>query len=396
MSKFVIILPDGAADEPVAALGGRTPLEAARKPHIDSIARGGQVGLVRTVPDGFLPGSDVATLSLFGYDPCEVYPGRAPLEAAAQGLTLGGDQVVFRCNFVTLAEGRMIDFTAGHIIQDQADALVATLNEALEGQGCRFHTGVSYRNLMVLSDAAEVSPRCTPPHDIPDQLVSGHLPVGAGSERVRWIMEQARDALADHPINAVRRDLCENPATDVWLWGQGRAAKLTPFVEKQGLRGVVIAAVDLIRGIAISAGMTILNVPGATGYLDTDYAAKGRAACMAVDEYDLVIVHIEAPDEAGHLGDAAEKVKAIEQIDLRIVGPLLAKLGTFPAWRILVSPDHPTPVEKRVHTDALPPFCMCGSGIAVSLSEGFTERAAERNGVRVERGCELMDLLLRF
>lgn len=395
MRKVALILPDGAADEPVGVLGGRTPLEAARIPHIDSIARSGRVGLVRTVPDGFLPGSDVATLSLFGYDPCEVYPGRAPLEAAARGLTPADDEVVFRCNLVTLADGRMVDFTAGHIVQDQANALVSSLNDALVGERCRFHAGVSYRNLMVLSDAGDVSPTCTPPHDIPDKLVSDHLPVGEGWDRVRRIMERAREVLANHPVNTVRRDLDENPATDIWLWGQGRAAKLTAFAEKHGLRGAVIAAVDLIRGIAETAGMTVLDVPGATGYLDTDYAAKGRAACMALDEYDLVVVHIESPDEAGHLGDAAEKVKALESIDAHIVGPLLAKLRTFAAWRILVAPDHPTPVEKRVHTSAPPPFCLCGSGIAASLSEGLTEAEALRSGVLVERGCELIAQMLR-
>lgn len=395
MRKFALILPDGAADEPVAVLGGRTPLEAARIPHMDSIARSGRVGLVRTVPDGFLPGSDVATLSLFGYDPCEVYPGRAPLEAAAQGLKLVQDEVVFRCNFVTLADGRMVDFTAGHVVQDQAHALIGALNEALASEGCCFHAGVSYRNLMVLSDAGDVSPKCTPPHDIPDKLVRDHLPLGQGSDRVRRIMERARVVLANHAINIVRRDLGENPATDIWLWGQGRAAKLAAFAEKHGVRGVVIAAVDLIRGIAKSAGMSVLDVPGATGYLDTDYAAKGRAACMALDEYDLVVVHIEAPDEAGHLGDAAEKVKALEEIDAHIVGPILAMLRTFPAWRILVAPDHPTPLEKRVHTNAPPPFCMCGSGIAAGLGESFSEAAAERSGVYVERGCELIGQMLR-
>lgn len=394
MRKYAIILPDGAADEAVARLGGRTPLAAAVKPHIDSIARGGVQGFVRTVPVGFLPGSDVATLSLFGYDPREVYPGRAPLEAAAQGIALADDEVVFRCNFVTLAEGRMADFTAGHITQDQANALVGTLNERLAGEGCRFHPGVSYRNLMVMRGAEGVNPRCTPPHDIPDKIVADYQPRGDGADRATRIMALARAVLAEHPINAVRRDLGENSATDIWLWGQGRAARLTPFAEKFGLRGATIAAVDLIRGIAKCAGMTVLDVPGATGFLDTDYAAKGRAACMALDSFDLVVVHIEAPDEAGHLGDIAAKVKAIEEIDKHVVGPVLTKLRTFSRWRVLVSPDHPTPVEKRVHTNDPPPFCMAGTGIERTLDEGFSEVAARRSGVVVDPGCELMRMFL--
>lgn len=394
MMKYVVLLPDGAADEPVAVLGEQTPLAAARKPHIDSLAKSGRVGSVRTVPEGFLPGSDVATLSLFGYDPCEVYPGRAPLEAAAQGLKLADDEVVFRCNFVTLADGRMADFTAGHIHQDQANALITSLNETLSSKGCRFHAGVSYRNLMVLSNAGDVSPKCTPPHDIPDQPTNSFLPTGAGSDRVKQIMNRARDILSHHPINAVRHDLGENPATDAWLWGQGRAAKLTLFQEKHGLRGAVIAAVDLIRGIAKVAGMTVLNVPGATGYLDTDYAAKGRAACMALDEFDIVFVHVEAPDEAGHLGDAAEKVKAIEQIDTHIVGPLLTKLLNFDGWRMLIAPDHPTPVEKRTHTNTPPPFCLAGTGILPTLADSFTEDAAVRSGLMIDPGARLMELFL--
>lgn len=394
MRKLVMILPDGAADEPVAALGGRTPLEAAKKPNLDWIARTGRQGRVCTVPEGFSPGSDVATLSLFGYDSRTCHGGRAPLEAAARGLSIGPDEVVFRCNFVTLTEGRMADFTAGHISQKEADTLVEELNRCLSPERCRFHAGVSYRNLMVMLQTGDMDVRCTPPHDIPDRPVNAHQAVGKGSDRVRRLQDMARAVLAKHPINAVRRDLGENPATDIWLWGQGRAATLEPFEKRFGLRGAVIAAVDLIRGIAKTAGMTVLDVPGATGYLDTDYAAKGRAACEALASFDLVAVHIEAPDEAGHLGDAAAKVQAIERIDEHIVGPLLAALRSHGAWRILIAPDHPTPVDRRVHTNAPPPFCMAGTGVINVVEEAFSEASAERSSLFVERGHELMEFFL--
>lgn len=393
--KYAIILPDGAADEPVAALGGRTPFETAVKPNMDWIACHGRQGLVVTVPEGFSPGSDVATLSLFGYDPRVRYPGRAPLEAAAQGIAVGANDLIFRCNFVTIADGRMKDFTAGHISQHEAETLIAELNAALDAKGCRSVAGVSYRNLMVLSDSGALEVRCTPPHDIPDRPVADHLPLGQEAQRVRAVMDAARGVLVDHEVNAARRRRGENPATDIWLWGQGRAAALPSFESRFGVRGAAIAAVDLIRGIAKCAGMTVIDVPGATGYLDTDYAAKGRAACDALRSFDLVAVHIEAPDEAGHLGDAAAKVTAIEQIDQYIVGPLLKTLQGLAEWRILVAPDHPTPVEKRVHTADPPPFCMAGTGIDAQRSVGFSERASLETGLLIERGHELMGSFLR-
>ncbi len=392
--KHAVILPDGAADEPVEALGGRTPLEAAAKPNMDWIARHGRQGLVVTVPEGYSPGSDVATLSLFGYDPRVHYPGRAPLEAAARNIPADGADLVFRSNLVTIAGGRMKDFTAGHIPQTQAAELIAALNSALGREGCRFHAGVSYRNLMVLSHSAELELQCTPPHDIPDQKVADYLPRGAGADRVRAIMERAHDVLAGYSASGRGN---RNAATDVWLWGQGRTASLPSFASRFGLRGAVIAAVDLIRGIARCAAMTVIEVPGATGYLDTDYAAKGKAACDALRSFDLVAVHIEAPDEAGHLGDVGAKVAAIERIDEHIVGPLLGALRGHGEWRILIAPDHPTPVASRVHSSAPPPFCMAGTGIEAQLGkgEGFSERAALDGGVRIDRGHELMDLFVR-
>lgn len=393
--KYAIVLPDGAADEPVEELDGRTPLEAAKTPHIDWVATNGRQGCVVTVPEGFAPGSDVATLSLLGYDPRVDHHGRAPLEAAARGVECRADQLVFRCNFVTILDGILIDFTAGHISQTEADRLIADLNGLLADDGCRFHAGVSYRNLMVASGLSKVNPACTPPHDIPDRPVADHQPRGPGAEWVMRIMERAHGLLIDHDVNHVRRDLGENPATDIWLWGQGRPKPLPPFAARFGLSAALIAGVDLIRGIGRSAGMEVLDVPGATGYLDTDYAGKGAAAVSSLDAFDLVIVHIEAPDEAGHLGDVAEKIAAIERIDEHIVGPLLEKLRGFKQWKILIAPDHPTPVGSRIHTRTPPPFCFAGHRVQSVLSRPFSEATAKASDLQVDPGHELMEYFLR-
>ncbi len=392
--KYAIVLPDGAADEPVIELDGRTPLEAARTPNMDWVAMHGRQGCVVTVPKGFSPGSDVATLSLFGYDPHEDYTGRAPLEAVAKRITSSPLQTIFRCNFVTIVDGVMADFTAGHIGQTEADRLIADLNEALADQGCTFHSGVSYRNLMTATIPGSASLRCTPPHDIPDQPIKNHRPKGKGGDWARDIMDRARLVLKDHDVNLVRKDLGDNPATDIWLWGQGRTKSLEPFVERFGLRGACIAAVDLIRGIALSSGMHLVDVPGATGYLDTNYAGKGAAAVVALRDYDMVVVHVEAPDEAGHLGDAQAKIAAIERIDEHIVGPLLDGLRSFDRWRLLIAPDHPTPVGTRVHTSTPPPFCFAGDGVDTALNRSFSEAAALSSGLLVDPGCALMEFFL--
>lgn len=393
--KYAMILPDGAADERVESLGGRTPLEAAHKPHMDSVAVQGRQGLVYTIPPGYSPGSDVATLSLLGYDPRVEYTGRAPLEAAARNIEVGPDELVFRCNFVTLVDEVMEDFTAGHISQREADLLIADLNEKLGGRSLRFFSGVSYRNLLVAHDATDGKLQCTPPHDIPNRKVSEYMPHGTGADWVIGVMNQAREILSRHDVNHVRRDLGENPATDIWLWGQGRAKALEPFEKRYRVRGAAIAAVDLIRGLAKTIGMTVLDVEGATGFLDTNYAGKGAAAVEAIDKFDLVVVHIEAPDEAGHLGDAAAKVQAIEKIDEHVVGPVLEKLRTFDEWRILISPDHPTPVGKRVHTDAPPPFCMAGHRVHAVLKRPFSEANAGQSDLTIDLGHELMEYFLR-
>jgi 2,3-bisphosphoglycerate-independent phosphoglycerate mutase len=389
--KYVIMLPDGATDERLPQLGGKTPLDVARIPTMDSIAARGEVGRIITIPEGFTPGTDVGTLTLLGFDPHRYYTGRAPIEACAKGLVARPDQLIFRSNFVTIADGRMKDFTAGHIHQDEADALIAALDQELGGEGCEFHAGVSYRNLLLLANAADMKLACAPPHDIPDQPVADHPPRGTGAERVLEIMRRARDVLARHPVNAARQQAGRPPVTDIWLWGQGRPTTLVPYVEKYGVRAAAITAVDIIRGMAVATGMDLIHVPGATGYIDTDYDAKGRYAVEALARYDCVVVHVEAADEAGHLGDAHEKVTALERIDEAVVAPLFAALRRYPSWRILVAPDHPTPASTKAHSAVPPHYAMAGDGIAANGATRFTEEAAAATGVFVREGHTLAD-----
>lgn len=392
--KYAVVLPDGAADEPLPQLGGRTPLEVAKIPHMDWVSAHGRLGRVVTVPDGFTPGTDVATLSLLGYDPHVYYSGRAPIEAAAQGLTVGPDELIFRCNFVTIIDGLMKDFTAGHISQPEADRLIADLDRHFAKDPCKFHSGISYRNLMIASGAGGMDLKCAPPHDIPNQPVADHQPRGVGSDRVRDIMDRAAEMLKDHEVNRIRSEQGKDPVSDIWLWGQGQPVAMEPFASRFGCSGMVITGVDIIRGLAVSLGMKLIEVPGATGYIDTNYAGKGSAAVRAIDEYDLVVVHVEAPDEAGHLGDADEKVKAIEQIDELIVGPLLETLRRHREWRILVAPDHPTPVSTKAHSAVPPPFCFAGSAIQAVEKQPFTEAAADK-GPMIDPGHQLIELFFR-
>jgi 2,3-bisphosphoglycerate-independent phosphoglycerate mutase len=393
--KYAMILPDGAADEPLDQLGGQTVLEAAKTPNMDWISTNGRQGRIVTVPKEFLPGSDVATLSVVGYDPRTCYTGRAPLEAYAQGIKVGPDDLVFRCNFVTVDAEVMRDFTAGHISQPEASRLIVDLNREFENDPIDFFEGVQYRHLMVVRDAGDLRCNCTPPHDIPDQPVAGYLPHGEHGERVQEIMKRAATLLSGHEVNTVRCELGDNPATNIWLWGQGRVKKLPLFADRFGVQGASIAAVDLIRGITSLIGFDQINVPTATGYLDTDYVAKGQAVVSALDRYDLVLVHIEAPDEAGHLGDYEAKIKAIEQIDLHIVGPVLEKLKTTNAWKIVVAPDHPTPVSTRMHTRTPPPLCMAGTGIESVMQKPFGETNAQRSKLLIDPGCEMMEYFLK-
>ncbi len=393
--KYAIILPDGAADEPLEELDGRTPLAAARIPNFNWIASHGRVGTVRTVPTGLPPGSDVATLSVLGYSPKDCYTGRAPIEAAARGIAIGPDDVVFRCNLVTIADGKMADFSAGHIRSEEGCQLIQDINRHLGSDRVQFYPGVSYRNLMVWRGAGDLEVTATPPHDIHGRPVAEYLPAGRDCEMIRDLMARSQAVLAEHEVNQVRRDLGENPATSIWLWGQGKMPRLPKFVDEYGVRGALVAAVDLVRGLGVLVGWKLIDVTGATGYLDTNYAGKGQAAVTALDEYDLVVVHAEAPDEAGHNGDVRAKITALEQMDGHIVGPVLEKLRRFKEWKVLVVPDHPTPIVKRTHTMDPPPFAIAGSGVSGSNAAGFNERAAEASGLRIDPGHELMEYFIK-
>jgi 2,3-bisphosphoglycerate-independent phosphoglycerate mutase len=392
--KYAIIIPDGAADTAIQELGGRTPLAAAQTPNMDWISRNGRYGTVCTVPKGMSCGSDVAILSLLGYDPREHYTGRAPLEAAARGLEVAPDQWVFRVNFVTIINGIMEDYSAGHISSEEGAVLIAELNRLLGRDRFIFHPGVSYRHLMTLTGDVDVT--TAPPHDILDQPIAEHLPRGQGSDILCTLIQRSEAILAEHEINKVRRDLGENPATHVWFWGQGKMPHLPSFQERFGLRGAAISAVDLIRGLARQIGWDFIDVPGATGFLDTNYAGKGAAGIEALDNYDLVCVHVEAPDEAGHQADAKGKVHAIEQIDRHVVGPILEHLrGSQEPWRILVLPDHPTPVAVRTHTGDPVPFAMAGTGLSSVVTRPFSETDAAQSDLHIRHGFELMEFFLQ-
>jgi len=394
--KYALILPDGAADDPVEELDGRTPLEAAETPGMDWIATNGRQGTMQTIPESLPADSGVATLSVLGYDPVRWYPGRAPLEAAAQKIRLGPKDLVFRCNLVSIVDDRMADFTAGHIGQEEAERLIDELNDQLGSEDVVFHAGISYRHLMVMRGAGGSKVRCTPPHDIPGERVERYLPRGRGSKSVKELIRQSREILADHEVNRVRGDLGENPASSIWLWGQGGRPKIKRFADVYGVQVAAVGAVDIFRGLAVLMGWRFIAVEGATGYIDTNYAGKGAAAVAALDEHDLVVVHVEAPDEAGHSGDPAAKVAAIEQVDRHVVGPVLEKLRSFgDDWRIWVASDHPTPVATGIHTTDPPPFCLAGKDIVSVLRRPFSEANAAVSDFHAPRGHELMEFFLK-
>jgi 2,3-bisphosphoglycerate-independent phosphoglycerate mutase len=399
--KYAIVIPDGCADEPQVALGGKTPLQAADKPNMDRIARMGVVGRTDNVPPTLTPASDVATLSLFGYDPLQVYTGRAPLETAAMGLRLGPGDWAIRCNLVHVDREEMRDFTSGHISSQDGRALIEALERELGGPvrfgglngRLEFHPGVSYRNILIYrgADAPFTSAtRTQPPHDVPDKPIADHLPLGPGSLLLQELMRKSRDVLRDHPVNRARAARGDKPATQVWLWGQGVAPSLRPFADVYGKRGAILSAVDLVRGVGVLLGWTRIDVPGATGYLDTAYAAKGRFGVEALAQHDLVCVHVEAPDEASHEGRADAKVKALEEIDRHIVGPLLAALPAHGDWRILVSPDHRTTLRTRAHAYGMVPFAVAGTGIVSNGKASYDEARADASERVFPRGHELM------
>ena len=400
--KYVLIIPDGATDAPCQALGGKTPLQAARIPNMDTVARTGVLGRSRNVPDRFLPASDVATLSLFGYDPVLYYTGRAPLEVVAMQIPLGPLDWAVRCNLVTISDGNMTDFTAGHVTSPEAAQFLAALQREVAPRfpGIEFHPGVSYRNIMIVRGSQGETPRLdettktTPPHDIPDQPVAHSLPQGTGGAWLQDIMKAGAEVLAQHPANAHRQSEGHRPANAIWLWGQGKAPRVPSFLELHGIQGAIISAVDLVRGTGQLAGWNRIDVPTATGYLDTDYAAKGRAGIEALKTHDLVCVHVEAPDEASHEGRADAKVEALERMDAEIVGPIHDYLRSQGDYRLLISPDHSTLINTRAHDRAPVAWAMCGTGLFGSGADYNEAAALAAGGPFFEEGWQLMKTFL--
>ncbi len=394
--KYAIIIPDGAADEPLKELNGKTPIEAAHTPNMDRIALEGRQGTARTVPNGFESGSDVATMSLLGYDPNVYHTGRAPLEAAAQKIPLSTTDWVFRCNLITTRDGFMKDHSAGGISSAEAKQLIDDLAKVIDMPGFEFYTGVSYRNLLVYRGAEVFDVKTKPPHEIPEEPAVNWVPRGTGSEVLNRIMARSQQVFADHPVNVAQKARGVNPATQVWLWGQGHAPNMQTFFDRFGIAsGCMITGVDLLRGLAVLLGWDVHEVVGMTSFHDTNYIGQGKDTAAMLDRYDLVLSHVEAPDEASHQADWKTKVEAIEHIDQYVVGPVLEKLRTFPEWRILVLPDHPTNIATRTHGYAPTLFEMAGTGVGNVKPGAYSEKNAAASGLHFEKGHELMEYFLR-
>lgn len=396
--KYLVLIGDGMSDWAVESLGGKTPLEAAVTPNLDFMAQNGAVGMVQVVPVEMYPGSDVSNLSIIGYDPREVYTGRSPLEAASIGVTLADDDVAVRCNIVTIdgegADSEMFDFSGGHISTADATELLLALKDAAAEKGVAFHPGVSYRHLMVWPGGSDAM-TTTPPHDIHGKKITEYLPSGEGAGLLIELMAISREIFPAHPVNVRRRAEGKKEANSIWLWGQGKAPRMPTFQQKFGLSGAVVAAVDLIKGIGIYAGLDVIEVPGATGYIDTNFRGKAEYALKALEEKDFVLIHVEAPDEAGHNGSAPDKVRSIERIDAEMLGPILerAKAGDL---GLLVLPDHPTPVKIRTHAQEPVPFVYYPAPPSMqnAAARRYTEAEGRSTGLVVDSGTGLMGHLL--
>ncbi len=380
--KYIVILGDGMADEPLVELDGKTPLEYAKTPNMDRMAQNGACGMIRTIPDDFEAGSDIANMSILGYAPKLYYTGRGPLEAMSMEVELDVHDVAYRCNLVTVENGIMADFSAGHISSPEGAELFSSLGHRING--VMFHPGISYRNLLVIHDGkGAVS---TPPHDIVGKSIADYLPKGPDASLLLQCMEKSKELFFEHPINYARQKIGKPPATQIWPWSGGQKPAFPPFENKYGKKGGVISAVDLLKGIARCAGMEVIDVPGATGYLDTDYEAKGRYALEAIKHLDFLYLHIEAPDEAGHLGSVEEKVRAIERVD-DVIGMILEGFDGV----VAVLPDHPTPIRVRTHTRDPVPFVVVGK--EKDATERYSEEAARSGGLGTKNAVEFLDFL---
>lgn len=392
--KYIVLVGDGMADYPLDELFGKTPLEAAKTPNMDLAAKGGCVGIVKTIPDGFSPGSDVANLSILGYDPKTYYRGRGPLEAANLGVEIGDDEVAFRCNLITSFDDIMVDYSAGHITTKEAAVLIENLDKKLGGERVRFYPGTSYRHLLVVKDKnlqdGLINTACTPPHDITGKPIKQNLPKGKAAQFLIDLTERSKELLEGQEINKVRVDLKENPANMIWLWGQGTNPSMPTFGEKYKIKGSLISAVDLLKGIARLIGLNVIDVPGATGYYDTNYLGKAQYGIRSLKERDFIFIHIEAPDEAGHNGDVRAKMAAIENFDKYVVGTVLEEMRRHKDWRLLLLPDHTTPVSLKTHTAEPVLFALYGKGIEQDNIDEFNELAAQKTGFKFEDASLLM------
>ena len=396
--KYIVLLGDGMSDKKLDELGGKTPLQVAKTPNMDFMAKRGKLGLARTVPDGYSPGSDVANLSVFGYDPRTCYTGRSPLEAASIGVELGPQDVAFRLNLVNLQPqgGRLFmkDYSAGHITDEEGRELIEALEKDFGDQEFQFYPGVGYRHLMVWRNGLDRM-TLTPPHDITGQEVFEYLPQGEGADRLLFLMNASQMLFYNHPQYKKRSAENKLPANSIWLWGHGKAPKMERFQAKFGLSGAVISAVDLIRGIGVYAGLEIIKVPGATGYVDTNYLGKAEAALKALERLDYVYLHVEAPDEASHSGNLPDKIRSIESFDELVVGTVLEGIKKFGDYRILCTPDHPTPIKLMTHTAAPVPFILySGETGPEAKLDGYDEDSAASTGLMLKDGYKLMDMML--
>ena len=395
MSKYIVLVGDGMGDYPLETLGGKTPLEAAHTPNMDFIASNGVLGLVETVPDGMPPGSDIANMSLLGFDPKKYHTGRGPIEAASLGIKVNPEDIIFRCNLVSLVEKEsaifMEDYSAGHISSEEAKKLILTLNKYLGSERFHFYPGVSYRHILVWHNGKNEF-TTIPPHEIPGQEVTDYL--NNLPSEIRELVINAKKILVNHPVNQQRVKEGKKMANSIWPWGQGRMTNMPSFKERFGLKGGVISAVDLIKGIGVLAGLKVINVPGATGYFDTNYKGKVQYALDALKELDFVYVHVEAPDEAGHEGNLAEKIKAIEAFDQQVVGSVLnaAKRENI---KVMVTMDHYTPVAVRTHIGEPVPFAIFSKRKIPASFRLFCERIANESGILVKPGYKLMECFLR-
>lgn len=404
--KYILLVGDGMADYPISELKGKTPLQVANTPHLDYLAKNGVVGIIKTIPDGMLPGSDVANLSVLGYDPRKYFTGRAPLEAASRGIELKEDEIAFRCNLITIKQDILQDYSAGHISTQEAKELIDFLDKHFRSAQVKFYPGVSYRHLMILkSQKSEErgqikdeysSLTCTPPHDITGKPYHSYLPQGNGAEVIRELMFASPGFLEDHKVNQKRKKENKNPANMIWLWGQGKPPKMPTLNQRFGLRGTVIAAVDLVKGTGKYAGLEVIDVPGATGYLDTNFVGKAEYALRSLKNNDFVFVHVEAPDEAGHNGDVQAKIRAIEDFDSKTVGTIIKGLSSLTdKFRILALTDHPTPISLKTHTHDRVPFILFGDNISPDEITCYDELSSKNTLLHFEEGYTLMDYFIK-